>query len=70
MTNYVDDTDPRDALKIAASYLEGPAHEWWIVFRETDEGKATQSWNQLQPALIRRFDTLNKVKIARDKLAK
>ena len=70
LTNYVDDTNSRDAHKIAVSYFEGLAHEWWIVFRETYEGKAIQTWNQLQLALIRRFDTLNKVKIARDKLAK
>ena len=70
VTNYVGSTDPRYALTIAVSYLEGPAHEWWIVFRETEEGRAIQTWPELQPALIRRFDTLNKVKIARDKLAK
>ncbi len=70
ITNYVGSTDPRNALIIAVSYLDGPAHEWWIVFRETDEGKAIQTWPELQPALIKRFDTLNKVKIARDKLAK
>ena len=50
--------------------MEGSAHEWWIVFRETEQGKTIQTWSQLQPALIKRFDTLNKVKIARDKLAK
>ena len=70
VSNYVGSTDPSSALTIAVSYLEGTAHEWWIVFRETEEGKAIQTWPQLQPALIKRFDTLNKVKIARDKLAK
>ena len=70
VTNYVGSTDERNALTVAVSYLEGPAHEWWIVYRKTEEGMAIQTWSQLQPALIKRFDTLNKVKIARDKLAK
>ena len=70
VTNYVGNTDPRNALNVAVSYLEGPAHEWWIIFRNSEEGKSIRTWNDLQLALIRRFDTLNKVKIARDKLAK
>ena len=70
MTNYLGGTSPDEALSIAVSYLEGPAHEWWIVFRQSLEGQGIQTWENLRPALIRRFDTLNKVKIARDKLAK
>lgn len=70
MTNYIGRVDPNEALEIAVSYLEGPAHEWWIVFRQTEEGRSIQTWSELQPAIIKRFETLNKVKIARDKLAK
>ena len=70
MTNYIGSTPDSQALSIAVSYLEGSAHEWWIAYQQTTEGKAITTWSALQPALIRRFDTLNKAKIARDKLAK
>ena len=70
MSNYLGNSPPDQALWIAISYLQGPAHEWWIVFRETDEGAQIRTWESLRTALIARFDTLNKEKIARDKLAK
>ena len=70
MTNYVGNTPDNLALSIAVSYLEGSAHEWWIAFRQTPDGQAIATWSALQPALVNRFDTLNKAKIARDKLAK
>lgn len=70
VTNYVDNSHPGQALKVAVSYLEGPAHEWWIAFQETEEGRNIQTWDELKPALTKRFDTLNKAKIARDKLSK
>ena len=70
MTNYIGNTPDTHALSIAVSYLEGSAHEWWIAYHQTPEGQNIATWSALQPALIRRFDTLNKAKIARDKLAK
>ena len=70
MDNYLEGTSGPKALSIAVSYLEGSAHEWWIVFKTTEEGRDITSWDQFQEALINRFQTLNKSKIARDKLAK
>ena len=69
MTNYVREEADEDALAIALSYLDEAAHEWWIVFSQTIEGRRIDTWEGLKVALIRRFDTLNKRKIARDKLA-
>lgn len=70
VTNYVGSNNTAEALKVAVSYLSGSAHEWWLVYKETEEGRQVRNWNQLQQALIRRFETLNKSKIARDKLAR
>ena len=69
MTNYVREEADEDALAIALSYLDGAAHEWWIVFSQSIEGRSISTWEGMKAALIRRFDTLNKRKIARDKLA-
>lgn len=57
-------------MNIAISYLHGSAHEWWIVYKETEEGRIIGTWPSLKDALISRFETLNKEKVARDKLAK
>lgn len=70
MDNYLRNVDPLVALPIAVSYLEDGAHEWWIVFKETNDGKVINSWPELRSAVVARFDTLNKEKVARDKLAK
>ena len=70
ITNYVIGVPDEQALTIAASYLEGPAHEWWIVYRQTEEGRMVKTYDQFKVAIQARFETLNKVKIARDKLAK
>ena len=70
MTNYVGDPNDPRALAIAVSYLHGTAHEWWLGFKDSEEGRQITTWAQLQDALIRRFETLNKIKIARDKLAR
>ncbi len=59
MNNYLAGTSDEDALAIAISYLHGPAHEWWIVYKETEDGRN-----------VTHFETLNKKNIARDKLAK
>ena len=70
MSNYLQNVEESQALTIAVSYLAEGAHEWWIVFKETEEGRTIQGWNALKDALVGRFDTLNKEKVARDKLAK
>ena len=70
MSNYLAEVSEPRALSIAVSYLDGAAHEWWVVFKTTPAGQAVESWPALKVALLNRFETLNKVKIARDKLAK
>ena len=70
MANYIAEVPEPRAFNIAVSYLEGAAHEWWIVYKSTPEGQAVNSWPALKDALSNRFETLNKTKIARDKLAK
>ena len=70
MTNYLQNVEDHQALTIAISYLTDGAHEWWIVFKETESGQSVNTWPDLKAALISRFDILNKEKIARDKLAK
>lgn len=70
MNNYLASTPDEEALQIAISYLDGAAHEWWIVYQKTVEGVSIKTWSELAPALRIRFETLNKTKIARDKLAK
>lgn len=70
VSNYVGNDQNPQALTVAVSYLDGSAHEWWLGYKVTEEGSQIQTWPQLQEALIRRFETLNKIKIARDKLAR
>ena len=70
VTNYILNDQNSFALSIEVSYLEGPAHEWWILYKETLGGQQGTAWPLLKEALIRRFESLNRVKIARDKLAK
>ena len=70
MSNYLKKIADPEAMSIAVSYLQGAAHEWWIKFKETEDGRVIITWPQLKEALISRFDTLNKEKVARDKLAR
>lgn len=70
MDNYIGDATPEEALNLAISYLSGAAHEWWIMYHITDEGKEVTTWEQMKKSLTLRFDTLNKEKVARDKLAR
>ena len=70
MDNYLGDHNDADSMNIALSYLTGNAHEWWIVFSKTGHGSVVNSWHGLKEALFHRFETLNKEKIARDKLAR
>lgn len=70
MNNYLVGSPDNETLQISVSYLEGAAHEWWIAYQNSPEGHLVTNWVQLIPALRNRFETLNKTKIARDKLAK
>ena len=70
MSNYLRDVNEPQAMSIAVSYLQSTAHDWWIKYQLTEDGKNVETWPQLKDALIARFDTLNKEKIARDKLAR
>lgn len=70
MDNYLQETPENEGMSIAASYLGKSAHEWWIVFQTTSEGRNIRTWPLLKEALIKRFQPLDKVKLARDKLAK
>ena len=70
MDNFLGRTPGPNALNVANSYLDGYAHEWWIVYKQSEEGSTITTWPQLKGALMQRFQTLNKEKIARDKLAK
>ena len=70
MSNYLQNVDESQALTILVSYLAEGALEWWIVFKETEEGRLIQGWKTLKDAFARRFDALNKEKFAREKLAK
>ena len=70
MENYTRGSSPQESFSIAISYLDGNAHEWWIVHQSTEEGNAINEWSPLKDALLKIFQSLNKVKIARDKLAK
>ena len=70
LNNYIGNEHNPHALSVAVSYLQGPAHEWWLGYKETEEGSQVKTWVKLQQALIGRFEARNKTKIARDKLAK
>jgi len=70
MDNYLANATDDDSLQLAVSYLSGAAHEWWIVYQKTDDGSEIKTWNCLRKAIISRFETLNKEKVARDKLAR
>ena len=69
MSNYLEKVEEPQAKSIAVSYLSGTAHEWWIKYKETKDGQKITTWAQLREALVSRFSTLNKEKIARDRLA-
>ena len=70
MDNYVSHATVDKKLAIAVSFLEGNAHEWWIVHSTMEAEHNVHTWEQLKQALLKRFQPLNKTKIARDRLAK
>ena len=70
INSYVRYEQNPQVLNVAVSYLQGSAHEWWLGYQQTDEGRQVTTWPQLQQALIGRFEILNKIKIAQGKLAR
>lgn len=65
MDSYVRTSSPGEACRIACTYLDGEAFNWWHTYRvQTD----VPDWTSLRNALIRRFSPLNKVQAARNKL--
>ena len=69
LSNYIGIEQNPHSMNVAVSYLQGTAHEWWLGYKETEDGSQVNTWTRLQQALIERFETRNKRKIARDKLA-
>ena len=65
MDSYLTGTDPAEAVRIACTYLEGEAFSWWHTYRDQADVK---DWTTLRAALVRRFNPLNKVQAARNKL--
>lgn len=53
-------------LVIATSYLPDNAYNWFNVMRTTENAN---SWTQPRGGLLKRHSPINKVKVARDKLA-
>ena len=39
MSNYLCHVEEARAISIAVSYLQGTAHEWWIKYKDTEDGK-------------------------------
>lgn len=70
MDNYIAGCHGIMGMNITLSFLVEHAHEWWIVYSHTEDGRMVQFWEGLRNALTMRFETLNKEKIARDKLAR
>ena len=69
MDQYVASLDGTSALALAVTYISGDAHEWWLAHCKTVHPTPTQ-WEELRNAILIRYNPLNKVKIARDKLSR
>eukprot|EP00170_Pyropia_yezoensis_P000123 contig_1036_g124 len=65
MDSYVRLSEPAEACRVACTYLDGEAFNWWHTYSQTTD---VSSWDAFRAALIRRFSPLNKTQAARDKL--
>jgi len=65
MDAYVSSSEPDEACRIACSYLDGEAFTWWQSY---SAATSVPDWDTLRTCLIRRFNPLNKVHAARNKL--
>ena len=68
MNNYLCGTPANNTLSIAVSYLTDQAHKWYLAYTQHAQPPLT-NWETLRTALIDRFSSRNKVKLARDKLS-
>lgn len=64
------DASHNDSLTLLVSFLTGAVHEWWIVFKESDDAQLVQIRKELRNELVSSFDILNKKKIARNELVR
>ena len=69
MENFLGNSSGTSALHVTSRYLDGHAHEWWVVHKQTVKGSAITTCSQLKNNLVQRLQTLNKEKIAQEKLA-
>jgi len=65
MDAYVSGSEPDEACRTACTYLEGEAFTWWQSY---SAATSVPDWDTLRTCLIRRFNPLNKVQVARNKL--
>jgi len=65
MDAYVSGSEPDEACRIACTYLDGEAFTWWQSYCTTT---GIPDWDTLRTCLVRRFNPLNKVQAARNKL--
>jgi hypothetical protein len=72
MSSYVHGQSDAQAFSIAITYLSGDAHDWFIAnqMAATAAGYPMTAWTALIEALSKRFNPLNKTKLARDKLSR
>jgi Retrotransposon gag protein len=68
MDSYVQGLSDEQACAIAITYLTKDAHDWYIAF--SNSNNSMQSWSILRETIAKRFNPLNKVKLARDKLSR
>lgn len=66
--NYLEGTSDEKAIPIALSYISGAAHEWYLAQKRN--GLEFNTLEDLFEYLKKRFTTVNKEKLARDKLSK
>ena len=48
---------PEEAIRYAATHLDGPAHEWWHHGMVTSRHNQIASYEEFTERLIERFDT-------------
>jgi Retrotransposon gag protein len=72
LSSYVYGQSDDHALSIAITYLSGDAHDWFIAnqMAANAAGYPMVAWTALIEALSKRFNPLNKTKLARDKLSR
>lgn len=55
MDNFLASTSKRESRSQSVSDLSGAAHEWWISYKDTEDGKKVARWEALWSALLHRF---------------